>query len=142
MAGRGAVGDVRHLHDASSSFCSAASSMAGASALLAAVFSSFTVLHIQLSHFLTVDTFLTTFITLGMYFAIDIVRKGSLKAGLLMGVALGMAMGTKVSVAPLVPSIVVAWLVVGVARVKRPSIAARADTDQRRPRCPRLFLAC
>ena len=77
--------------------------------LLAAIFASFTVLNIQLSHFLTVDTFLTTFIALGMYFAIDIVRKGSLRAGVLMGVALGMAMGTKVSVAPLLASIVVAW---------------------------------
>ncbi len=76
---------------------------------LAAVFSAFTVLNIQLSHFLTVDTFLTTFIALGMYFAIDVVRKGSLKAGILMGVALGMAMGTKVSVAPLAASIFVAW---------------------------------
>jgi YYY domain-containing protein len=77
--------------------------------LLAALLGSFTVMHIQLSHFLTVDTFLTTFITLGMYFSIDIVRKGSLKAGLMMGVALGLAMGTKVSVAPLLISVVVAW---------------------------------
>jgi len=77
--------------------------------LLAAVFGSFTVLHIQLSHFLTVDTYLTTFIALGMYVAIDIVRKGSLRASLLMGIALGMAMATKVSVAPLLASVVVAW---------------------------------
>lgn len=77
--------------------------------LLAAVFGSFTVLHIQLAHFLTVDTFVTTFITLGMYFAIDVVRKGSLRAALLMGAALGLAMGSKVSVAPLAVSILVAW---------------------------------
>lgn len=77
--------------------------------LLAAILGAFTVLHIQLSHFLTVDTFLTTFIALGMYFAIDIVRKGSLRAALLMGLALGCAMATKVSVAPLMTSVVVAW---------------------------------
>lgn len=77
--------------------------------VLAVLFGSFAVLNIQLSHFLTVDTFLPTFIVLGMYFALDIVRRGSLRASVLTGMALGIAMATKVSVAPLLASVFVAW---------------------------------
>ena len=47
--------------------------------LLAAVFVAFTVLHIQLSHFYTVDTLLTFFIVLAMMCAVEVARRGSLR---------------------------------------------------------------
>ena len=67
--------------------------------LLAAVFAAFTVLHIQLSHFYTVDTLLTFFIVLAMLCAVQVMRRGSLGASAWMGVCLGLALATKVSVA-------------------------------------------
>jgi hypothetical protein len=46
--------------------------------LLAAVFITFTVLHIQLAHFYAVDGVLTFFIVLAVYLAVDVMRTGSL----------------------------------------------------------------
>ena len=57
--------------------------------------------------------------------------QGEPQSGLLMGIALGMAMGTKVSVAPLVVSIVVAWLVWAWRGSSDPSVAARQTADTR-----------
>jgi YYY domain-containing protein len=78
--------------------------------LLAAVFAAFTVLHIQLSHFYTVDTLLTFFIMLAMLCAVQVMRRGSLGASAWMGVCLGLALATKVSVAPLALTVGAAWL--------------------------------
>ncbi len=96
-------------------------------AVLAAGFSAFAVLQIQLSHFFTVDSFLTFFITLMLYFAIQVMTPEirlstdgdpfdrreipSIKTWLklpwrnfapyaLFGVSLGMAVACKVSAAP------------------------------------------
>ncbi|MCP4399181.1 MAG: phospholipid carrier-dependent glycosyltransferase [bacterium] len=70
--------------------------------LLAAAFLGFTVLHIQLSHFLTVDVMLTFFIVAALYIF------GRLAEGahpvrnyLLAGMVLGLAMATKISALPL-----------------------------------------
>jgi len=78
--------------------------------LLAATFVAFTVLHIQLSHFYTVDTLLTFFIALAMLWAVDVMRKGCLRASALLGVCTGLALATKVSVLPLALTVVAAWL--------------------------------
>jgi 4-amino-4-deoxy-L-arabinose transferase-like glycosyltransferase len=78
--------------------------------LLAAVFVAFTVLHIQLSHFYTVDTLLTFFIVLAMLCAVQVMRRGSMGASAWMGVCLGLALATKVSVAPFALTVGVAWL--------------------------------
>jgi YYY domain-containing protein len=88
--------------------------------LLAAVFVAFTVLHIQLSHFYTVDTLLTFFIMLAMLCAVQVMRRGSLGASAWMGICLGLALATKVSVAPLALTAGVAWLL-WVARGERPA---------------------
>ncbi len=78
--------------------------------LLAAAFTAFTVLHIQLSHFYTVETIVTPFILLSLFFLWKVVEKGSLWGAALGGLFFGLALATKVSSAPLALSFVVAGL--------------------------------
>ncbi|MEJ2757826.1 MAG: DUF2298 domain-containing protein, partial [Anaerolineales bacterium] len=76
--------------------------------ILAAAFSTFTVMEIQLSHFFAVDTFLTLFTTLSIYFAIRLatapVDEDELpfkpRWFVLFGIALGMAAASKISTLP------------------------------------------
>ena len=96
--------------------------------VLAAAFSAFAVLQIQQSHYFTVDSFLTFFVTLSLYFAIRVMTSplpkredggddyvsagtppirtwlrlswGGFLAYALFGVGLGMAVASKVSAAP------------------------------------------
>lgn len=86
--------------------------------LLAALFSALTVLQIQLSHFFTVDTFANFFITLAIYFAIEVMvgedkecmagekiwlgRWGSLWPYVFFGLASGCAIASKISAGPVV----------------------------------------
>jgi len=71
-------------------------------ALFSTAFLAFTVLHIQLSHFLTVDVMLTFFILLAVYFSASVVKSfGSFRSYLLTGLAIGLALATKVSALPL-----------------------------------------
>ncbi len=79
-------------------------------ALLAAVFVSFTVLHIQLAHFYTVDTLLTMWVLLAVHKAVDVARSGELRDGVVLGLLFGVALATKVSVLPLAVVALVAWL--------------------------------
>ena len=70
--------------------------------LFAIAFLGFTVLHIQLSHFLTVDVMLTFLIVLGLYL-FGLLTEGThpIRDYLLAGVVLGLAMATKISALPL-----------------------------------------
>ncbi|OGO04524.1 MAG: hypothetical protein A2Y73_01580 [Chloroflexi bacterium RBG_13_56_8] len=77
--------------------------------LLAAGFLSLTVLHIQLSHFYTVDTLLAFFTVLVVLLAVDMIKQPSMGRGMLMGVAWGVALATKVSAAPLLVTVYLAW---------------------------------
>ncbi len=78
--------------------------------LLAAVLATFTVLHIQLAHFYTVDTLLVPLILLAVNKAVDVARRGQRRDGVWLGLLLGMALATKVSVLPLAVVALVAWL--------------------------------
>jgi len=78
--------------------------------LLAAALVTLTVLHIQLAHFFTVDSLLAFFVVLTVLLAVDLARKPSLGRGLLVGIAWGMALATKVSAAPLLAVVALAWL--------------------------------
>lgn len=73
--------------------------------LVAAAFSTFAVLQIQLSHFFTVDTYTTFFMALTFYFAVGVATstKEQLKISsyILFGVALGMAVASKINAAPI-----------------------------------------
>ncbi|MQG21743.1 MAG: hypothetical protein FI725_07155 [SAR202 cluster bacterium] len=79
--------------------------------LLAAMLVSFSVLHVQLSHFYTVDTILTTFTIATVYFSARLLRNGNILNGLLAGIFLGLAASTKISVAPLFLVVAFAWYV-------------------------------
>ncbi len=79
-------------------------------AILAAVLVSFTVLHLQLAHFYTVDTILTTLVLLAVSKAVDVARGGQLRDGAMLGLLFGVALATKVSVLPLAAVVVLAWL--------------------------------
>ena len=71
-------------------------------ALLATAFLAFTVLHIQLSHFLTVDVMLTCFVLLSVSALADLVERDRPgRAYLLAGVMIGLALATKISALPL-----------------------------------------
>jgi 4-amino-4-deoxy-L-arabinose transferase-like glycosyltransferase len=69
--------------------------------LLAAVFVTFTVFHIQVAHFYAVDALLTFFVLLFFVFAIDFAQQGGVRNSILLGASLGLALATKFSAAPL-----------------------------------------
>jgi len=69
--------------------------------LLAALFVTFTVFHIQVAHFYAVDALLTFFVLLFFVFALDFARRGGTRNSVLMGASLGLALATKFSAAPL-----------------------------------------
>ncbi|GAK54839.1 glycosyl transferase family 39 [Candidatus Vecturithrix granuli] len=69
---------------------------------LSAAFLALTVLHIQLSHFLTVDVMLTFFVVTAFYFLISLPEgRHLLRDYLLSGVCIGLALATKISALPL-----------------------------------------
>lgn len=71
--------------------------------LLSALFLTFTVLHIQYSHFATVDILLTSFILSILYLLIDIYKaQATIKTYIAVAILLGLALAVKVSAAPLV----------------------------------------
>ncbi|SVC13630.1 uncharacterized protein METZ01_LOCUS266484, partial [marine metagenome] len=76
--------------------------------LLAAVFTTFAVIHIQLSHFFTVDTFQTLFAVTSVYFLIRVVLEGQLRYSLLAGGFVALAIACKVSSMPLMLPLVMA----------------------------------
>jgi len=75
--------------------------------LLAALFLSFSVLNIQLSHFYAVDTFANLFIVATIYFLIRGVSSGRWMDYALTGVLLGLGLASKVSVFTLAVPIVI-----------------------------------
>jgi YYY domain-containing protein len=83
--------------------------------LLGAALSAFAVLQIQLSHFFTVDTFITFFSLLAVYFAVEVVTPRddqiNLSSYLLFGIALGMAVASKINAAPVALTLPLAALI-------------------------------
>lgn len=78
-------------------------------ALLAATFVSLAVIHVQLARFYTADPLLTFFVLLTLNLAADVAQGAgsSRQAGL--GIALGLALATKISAAPLILVVLVAY---------------------------------
>ncbi len=74
--------------------------------ILASLLAALAVVHIQLSHFYTVDTYLTFFITASVYFMVRLMQEGRLTDSALSGVFIGLALASKISVAPLL----LAWV--------------------------------
>ena len=78
------------------------------SGLLAAALVALAVLHIQLSHFFAVDTFLALFSTATVFFLVRVARQGRTMDSALAGLFLGLALATKISVAPMLAAYFVA----------------------------------
>ena len=78
------------------------------SGLLAAALVALAVLHIQLSHFFAVDTFLALFSTATVFFLVRVARRGRTMDSVLAGLFLGLALATKISVAPMLAAYFVA----------------------------------
>lgn len=93
-------------------------------ALLGALLTALAVLHIQLSHFYTVDTLLCFFVMAVLVASVRLAQAGRLSAAVPIGLALGAALATKVSAAPLAVIVALAWLL-ATRRAERP-LSARA----------------
>jgi 4-amino-4-deoxy-L-arabinose transferase-like glycosyltransferase len=78
-------------------------------ALLAAAFVGFSVLHIQLAHFYTTDSLLTFFVMLALTLAAGVTESSGWRRDIALGVAVGLALATKVSAAPLLLAVAVAY---------------------------------
>jgi len=67
--------------------------------LLSALLSAGLVVHIQQSHFYTVDSFVATFVVLAFYRALWVVERGSWSDFLWLGISYGLAVASKINVA-------------------------------------------
>jgi hypothetical protein len=77
--------------------------------LLAAAFASLAVLQIQHAHFYTADTLLTFAVMLTLNLAADVARGAGRRRQIALGIALGLALAIKVSAAPLILAVLVAY---------------------------------
>jgi len=78
--------------------------------LLAATLLALAVLHIQLSHFYAVDTIVALFAMATLYFLYRVASTGRTADSVLAGVCVGLGLATKVSLAPILISFVMAHL--------------------------------
>ena len=76
---------------------------------LSSLLVSLSVIHIQLSHFFVVDTYLTFFVTTSLYFIIKIAKRGGAKNSIYAGVFVGLAIATKISVIPIFGALFAAY---------------------------------
>lgn len=84
-------------------------------ALLSAAFLASCVLHIQLSHFMTVDLLMSAFLTMGLLFCIRFAQHGHIQDAVAMGLALGLSMASKFNGITLGAAIAVAYIIVWLA---------------------------
>ena len=78
--------------------------------LLAAGLLAVTVLHIQISHFFTVDSFIVFFTVVSLIFMVRVARGGRLADSALAGLFVGLALASKASAAALLLPLVIAHL--------------------------------
>lgn len=86
--------------------------------LIAAALVAFSVTHIQLAHFTTVDSFLTTFMVGALYFSVVLMQRATWWAAVGAGTCIGLAVASKVSIVPFA-MLVVAAVVLRAAYRKR-----------------------
>lgn len=78
--------------------------------LLAGFLLAACVLHVQNSHYMTTDVFLTFLVTLALYLLIGVVQRGWTRDYVFAGIAIGLATATKFSALPLLAPLGVAGL--------------------------------
>lgn len=98
--------------------------------LLAAAFSAFTVLQIQLAHFFAVDPASATFVFLALYGSIRMAQDRTAGAAVIAGLGAGLAVACKFSAAP-----------IALAPVAAALIAARRSPGERTRALRHLFIA-
>ncbi|MFQ6013922.1 MAG: DUF2298 domain-containing protein [Anaerolineae bacterium] len=76
--------------------------------LLATVFLTFTVLHIQLAHFYAFDTVMTTFVVAAVYFGVRLVQEGRVREAVALGAVVALAIASKFSAMPVLAVVVAA----------------------------------
>jgi hypothetical protein len=81
----------------------------GWAALFATALVGLAVLNIQLAHFYTADTLLTFFVMLTLNQAANVVQSEGWRHQITLGVAVGLAMATKISAAPVLLVVLVAY---------------------------------
>jgi YYY domain-containing protein len=79
--------------------------------LLAGFLLAACVLHLQNSHYMTTDVFLTFLVTLALYFLVGVVQRGWTRDYIYAGITIGFATATKFSALPLLAPLAVACLV-------------------------------
>jgi YYY domain-containing protein len=109
--------------------------------LLAAAFLTFTVLHIQLSHFATFDIIMATFVVMSILMAVRGVRRGKAVDFLLAGVAAGLAIGSLARALPVLLPVGLAPLVRLYGEHGNPLRWGHWNSDQRRRAYTLLGLA-
>ncbi|HUV94522.1 MAG TPA: glycosyltransferase family 39 protein, partial [Anaerolineae bacterium] len=98
--------------------------------LVGALLLSLSVLDIQQSHYFTVDTYATLFVTLALYLAVRIAQGEGLGSVLMLGVAFGLAVASKISVLSFLLVIGLAYALRTVARWKQSRVeSSRALVD-------------
>ena len=79
--------------------------------LLASVFTAFAVIHIQLAHFFTFDTFVTFFSVWTLFFLYKVATSGNKKASIISGSLIGLGIASKFSVFVLIAPFLAAHLI-------------------------------
>ena len=92
---------------------------------------SLAVIHIQLSHFFAVDTFLALLTILTMYFLVRVAREGRARDSVLAGLFLGLGLATKVSLAPILGAFAVAHLMYALGLADRSMNSKNTDLRDR-----------
>ena len=96
--------------------------------LIAAGLVALAVLHIQLSHFFAVDTLLALSAVATAYFLVRVARDGRTTDSALAGVFIGLGLATKISIAPILASYLIAHLVfasgMSLSKDRRPASAS------------------
>ena len=84
--------------------------------ILASALVALAVVHIQLSHFYAVDTLLTLFTILSLYFLVMVAQGGRLRDSAWAGVFIGIGLATKISLAPIFLAFFLAHLMYALSR--------------------------
>ena len=78
--------------------------------ILASLLAALAVIHIQLSHFFAVDTLLSLFTVVSIFFMYRVAERGRPRDSILAGAFVGLGMATKVSLAPIYGALLMAHL--------------------------------
>jgi len=109
---------------------------------LAALFFAFTVFHIQLAHFLTVDVMLTSLIMLTVYYCARVMEEGRFRHYCLAGLFAGLALATKFTALPILLSFLFAHVAYSWRQARMRSLAQWEKLFAGLIVCTAVFAVC